>query len=474
VTALVLLLAAAQPAGPERFAAEIRAFEEADLKAPPAPGGVLFVGSSTVRMWKTREAFPDLAPINRGFGGSQFADATHYADRIVWPYRPRAVVVYSGDNDVAAGRSPERVAEDAAAFVARVRERLPETRILILSIKPSVKRWALWPKMKEANARIRAMCLDAPRLRFLDAAAPMIEAGEPPPADLFVDDGLHLSPKGYAILNRVVGEALAGEPFQTTPLVEEFDGPALDPARWRVAFRQWGGADANGGVLPQNVSLKDGTLVLEVHGDRYAGPLKGINADGSERADGRRTGAAIATRAQFGSGRFEARLKAAPVLGACSALWTFYYLERQTGEPENHEIDIELPGRPGEAHRGFSFDRALCNTFRTPERRVTVGYTKLAAAQDDGRFHTYRFDWHTGGKPRVEFFVDGAPVRTIETNVPDRAGRLWVGVWCPRSFAGPADFDTARMVVDWIRITPFGEAGDRFVEEPLDPRHWAR
>lgn len=145
-------------------------------------------------------------------------------------------------------------------------------------------------------------------------------------------------------------------------------------------------------MVPENVSIRDGKLILEAHGERYAGSVKGVGRD-----HGRKVGGCIATQKQFASGRYEARMKVAPVPGACSAIWTFYYRWRNDGEPENHEIDIELPGRPREAHREIGFDHALCNTFLTPERKVTVGYTKLAAPQDDGKFHTYRFDWHTGG-----------------------------------------------------------------------------
>lgn len=255
-------------------------------------------------------------------------------------------------------------------------------------------------------------------------------------------------------------------------LVEEFD--RFDDKVWDVAYRQWGG-ETVGGVVPENVSIRDGKLILEAHGDRYNGPVKGINADLTERPHGRRVGSAIATRKQWGSGRFEVRMKAAPVLGACSAIWTFYYRWNEGREPDNHEIDIELPGRPREVHRDIDFRHALCNTFLTPEKKVTTGYTKLAAPQVDGEFHTYRFDWHTGGgaeKRRVDFFVDDVAVRTIETNVPVQAGRFWIGVWCPPAFTGPADFDTARMEVAWVKITPFNEPGDKIDEEPPEPKKW--
>jgi beta-glucanase (GH16 family) len=271
-----------------------------------------------------------------------------------------------------------------------------------------------------------------------------------------------------------IGLLLCLQEFQKTPFVDEFNEASLDAAKWLVAFRQWSDEDC-GGVVPENVSVRDGTVIFEAHGNRYTGPVRGIRRDRSDRADGRRVGGAVATRNRFASGRYEVRAKVAPAFGVCSAFWTFHYEERDKGEPINHEIDIELPGRPAKPFQDFSFEWALCNTFLTPERKVTSDHVRLPGRQDDGRFHTYRFDWHTGSptqKKRVEFYVDDTLVRTIETNVPDRAGRFWVGVWCPPNFTGAADFDTARMVVDRVKIEPFGEPGDVFVPEP-DDSGWA-
>jgi hypothetical protein len=140
------------------FAAEIRKFEEADAASPPAPGGVLFVGSSSIRLWTTlADDFPGVPVINRGFGGSRIAHSTRYADRIVIPYKPRTIVFYAGDNDLAGGLSPEQVLADYKAFVATVRAALPETRILFISIKPSTARWKLVEQIREANRLVRAV-----------------------------------------------------------------------------------------------------------------------------------------------------------------------------------------------------------------------------------------------------------------------------------------------------------------------------
>jgi hypothetical protein len=236
------------------------------------------------------------------------------------------------------------------------------------------------------------------------------------------------------------------------------------------------------------VSVHDGALHLTAHGDRWTDGPVGLAPGGTaDRADGRRVGAAIATRNYLGSGRFEVRMKVAPELGVCSALWTFHYHELYPGDPGftgagpylvvNHEIDVELPGRPGFAERDIGFDRVLDTTWVgvTPDTFHT-SFVDLGSPQDDGEFHDYRVDWHTGddGEPaRVEFFVDGDLVATNTDPVPTNAGRLWLGAWFPDGWAGDPDFAETEAVVDEVRYQPFDEAGDTWVAETYPEFGWA-
>lgn len=182
-----------------RWEKDIAAFERQDRQKPPPQHAVVFVGSSSIRLWDLHKSFPDLDAINRGFGGSQLADSVHFAPRIVLKYEPRLVVLYAGDNDIAAGKSPERVADDFRDFVRVVHGRLPKTRIAYISIKPSLLRRALWEKMRKANALIEAACKQGEGLTYIDAATPMLGADGKPRAELFRKDGLHLNDKGYAL-----------------------------------------------------------------------------------------------------------------------------------------------------------------------------------------------------------------------------------------------------------------------------------
>ncbi|NUQ66342.1 MAG: hypothetical protein HUU20_28095 [Pirellulales bacterium] len=181
----------------DRWEPAIAAMEAQDRESPPPENGILFVGSSSIRMWEVKQSFPDLPVINRGFGGSQIADSVRYADRIVLPYRPRVIVFYAGDNDIAAGKTPEQVADDFKAFVGKVRDGLPRTRIVFIGIKPSIRRWAMVDKMREANRLIRALAAEDERLEYVDVDAPMIGHDGKPRAELFRSDGLHLSAEGY-------------------------------------------------------------------------------------------------------------------------------------------------------------------------------------------------------------------------------------------------------------------------------------
>lgn len=189
---------AATPAA-DRWETAIRAMEAEDQKAPPAKGGIVFVGSSSIRLWDVQKSFPDLRVLNRGFGGSQMADAVRYADRIVTPYQPSVVVLYAGDNDLAAGKSPAQVLEDFRQFVTKVHAALPNTRIVYLGIKPSLARWKLIDKVRAANELVREFAARDPRLVFVDVEKPMLGPDGKPRAELFLRDGLHLNAKGYQV-----------------------------------------------------------------------------------------------------------------------------------------------------------------------------------------------------------------------------------------------------------------------------------
>ena len=215
--AAILALGLLAPAAPraaspgfDTWEPEIRAFERADSLNTAPQGGVVFTGSSSIRMWTSLAAdFPGITVLNRGFGGSEIADATHFADRIVLKYHPRTVVLYAGDNDINNGRTPAEVVAAFQAFVARVRRDLPRASIVFISIKPSPSRWALAEPMRQANAAIRKICAETPGLAYVDVFAPMLTPVGLPRPELFRPDSLHMTPAGYALWRGLVRPRLA-------------------------------------------------------------------------------------------------------------------------------------------------------------------------------------------------------------------------------------------------------------------------
>jgi lysophospholipase L1-like esterase len=197
----VYLSAAAQP---NRFEKEISRFETRDAESPPSAHPILFVGSSSIRLWDLAESFPGVDLLNRGFGGSKIADSVYFCDRIITKYQPRLIVFYAGDNDIASGMSPEQVRDDFQALVNKIRASLPETKLVYISIKPSIQRWKLVDQGRKANRLIKELCDADPLLEFVDVEPVMLGADGQPRKELFVKDGLHLSKQGYAEWTKLV------------------------------------------------------------------------------------------------------------------------------------------------------------------------------------------------------------------------------------------------------------------------------
>ncbi len=173
-------------------------------------GGIVFVGSSSIVLWKTlRSDFPGYNLINRGFGGSQISDSVRYAQRIVTPYQPRMVVFFAGTNDIASGKSAQTVFADYKAFVGKVREKLPTIPIAYISITPAPSRWDKLSVIKKANALIKGYATKERHLIFVDVFREMLDEKSGPRPELFGSDQLHMNEKGYAIWKKAVAPILA-------------------------------------------------------------------------------------------------------------------------------------------------------------------------------------------------------------------------------------------------------------------------
>lgn len=191
----------AQAQTAEKWDPAIAKFEAQDAVAPPPKNAVVFIGASSIVRWNLEEYFPELGAqaINRGFGGSESVDSVRYVNRIVIPYHPRVVVYYAGDNDVERSVPAPEIAHQFALFEEKVHDALPETKVIFISIKPSIRRWKWIETIRTANALVKAYCLKTPHTQFMDIEDQMLGADGKPNPDLLVADGLHMTPAGYRI-----------------------------------------------------------------------------------------------------------------------------------------------------------------------------------------------------------------------------------------------------------------------------------
>jgi lysophospholipase L1-like esterase len=188
-----------------RWQKEIAAIGQRDAEQKPPQGTTVFVGSSSIRLWDLKKSFPDQTLVNHGFGGSTIADSLHFIEPLVLKLKPKIIVFYAGDNDIANGLSPQQVHEDFRAFVKGVREKLPESKLVYIPIKPSPSRWKLYEKQREANRLIQqTMAKDSGRLVYIDIVTPMLGGDGQPRPELFQKDMLHLNEAGYTLWTKLL------------------------------------------------------------------------------------------------------------------------------------------------------------------------------------------------------------------------------------------------------------------------------
>lgn len=189
--------------------AEINSLTEIDQKQTPPKDAVLFVGSSSMRLWKNlRTSFPQINVINRGFGGSRLEDVNYYFDRIVAPYNPKTIVLYAGENDVNDGIAPEKVLADFRQFSKLVRTKFPKAKLLYVSLKPSPSRWKLADNFRKTNELIKNEIAKDKRAKFIDVWSVMLGGNGEPKAEIFIEDKLHMNEKGYAIWREILVKEL--------------------------------------------------------------------------------------------------------------------------------------------------------------------------------------------------------------------------------------------------------------------------
>ena len=194
---------------PERFEKSIKEFEAQDSKKSPPVGAVVVTGSSSVRMWHPRikKDLAGLTVIPRGFGGSNMNDLLHFSDRMILKYKPRAVVIYEGDNDTAQGIHPLQIKTKFLSLAAKLKKQNKNVRIYLITVKPSIKRIAIWDKALATNKIFKELSENDDNIYYIDTASALLDGGKPK-KDIFIHDNLHLNKKGYDLWSEAVKKAL--------------------------------------------------------------------------------------------------------------------------------------------------------------------------------------------------------------------------------------------------------------------------
>ena len=184
---------------------EITGLEKKAAADPVKKRSIVFTGSSSIRLWEGLPTyFPGKKIINHGFGGSQTDEVVHFADRLVTPYKPKQVVIYVGDNDLASGKSPEKVFSDFKQLFTRIRESRPKATITFISIKPSPSRKQYYAAIQKTNAYIKDFLENQKKAAFVDIYTPMLGQNGKPKPELFRPDSLHMTQAGYDIWAQVL------------------------------------------------------------------------------------------------------------------------------------------------------------------------------------------------------------------------------------------------------------------------------
>ncbi|TMM53285.1 G-D-S-L family lipolytic protein [Maribacter algarum] len=195
---LVSIFARGQEAN--RFANEIEAIQKKyDTLLDTSKETTVFAGSSSVRIWHDlQEKFPKHQIVNAGFGGSQASDLLAYTDELILQYKPKKVFIYEGDNDISAGKDVKVILSDISQIISKIREQNQSVKIVLIAAKPSIARWNLKRDYKRLNRKFKKMSRKDADILFVDVWKPMLN-GRKVKQDIFIEDGLHMNAKGYAI-----------------------------------------------------------------------------------------------------------------------------------------------------------------------------------------------------------------------------------------------------------------------------------
>ena len=203
-------VSAQRGADPTVWDGAMERFAEQDRMNPPPMGAILLTGSSSIARWNDQaaKALAPLTVIARGFGGSMMSDVVHHLDTVALKYKPRAILIYEGDNDTFYGVEEKEIIGSLSKIVDKVHQELPDTRIYVIAVKPSTSRVGVWENAQTVNAAYKEIAKHDPQVYFVDSATPFLKSDGSVMTDIFVEDGLHLNSMGNLIWGSVIRAAL--------------------------------------------------------------------------------------------------------------------------------------------------------------------------------------------------------------------------------------------------------------------------
>ena len=208
--AIALPVTAQREIDSTRWEPAMQRFAEQDKASPPPEGAILLTGSSSIARWndQAHAALAPLTVIPRGFGGSVMEDVLYHLDQVALQYKPRAILIYEGDNDTSFGIPNDKIVGQFNQIVGKIHAALPETRIYVLSVKPSVLRENVWHEALQVNASLKSVAQHDPLVYYVDVASPFLKADGKVMTDIFVEDNLHLNDMGNLIWGSAIRAAL--------------------------------------------------------------------------------------------------------------------------------------------------------------------------------------------------------------------------------------------------------------------------
>jgi len=194
---------------PNRYKDQVDKLYNTEYDFSPEKKRVVFTGSSSIRMWKdVTTRFPEYNIVNNGFGGSHFSDLIYFYDQLITKQKPDILFIYEGDNDIAANKKVNKIYKEAKSLVNRILTDLPETKVVLISPKPSIARQSFEKKYRKLNRKLSKFCQNTKDVEFADVWSVMFDKNGKVYEDIFIEDGLHMNKKGYDLWTEVIGEFL--------------------------------------------------------------------------------------------------------------------------------------------------------------------------------------------------------------------------------------------------------------------------